>query len=99
MNCENCGLESVSDTANFTHIADKSGYRFNERLTDGLIKTSDLQIILLTCRGHEANVIETFCPIEIRFLMPIFQKYLELAKEQQQDRIDKMRIFLKAYKP
>ncbi len=87
------------DSDGFVFIASKSGYHFSERVPDGMIKTGHLRIKPKTCNGQICDPISSFCSIEIRFLMPIFQKYLELQRSPQDERITEMRIFLEKYKP
>ncbi len=80
---------------NWFYICEKNSYRFYDRVSEGLIKVPNLKVVRLTCKGVETDekYIELCC-IELGFLIPIFQLYLELREVEQLARIERLREFI-----
>jgi len=77
------------------YICEKNSYRFYDRVSQGRIAVPNLKVVRLSCNGLETDeeYIELCC-IELGFLIPIFQLYLELREVGQLARIERLREFI-----
>lgn len=80
----------------YKHICDRFCYRFNERISEGLLQSPNLQIIRLTIHGFETETDDIeFSPTELKVFIPIFVQFYHLRDKPQTERIEAMKEFIK----